>query len=50
MQYYGGTQSSTSTALPSNQVITGTDTAMSAAMITTYTDILQSGVQIALVK
>ena len=50
MQYYGGTQTSASTALPSNQVIIGTDTQMSTAMINTYTQILQNGVQIALIK
>ena len=33
MQYYAGTQSSASTALPSNQIITGTDSQMSANMI-----------------
>ena len=41
---------SASTALPSNQIITGTDTQMSANMISAFTDILQSGVQIALIK
>ena len=50
MQYHAGTQSSASTALPSNQIITGTDSTMSANMISTYTNILQSGVQIALIK
>jgi hypothetical protein len=50
MQYYAGTQSSASTPLASNQIITGTDAQMSANMITTFTDILQSGVQIALIK
>jgi hypothetical protein len=50
MQYKAGTQSSASTALPSNQIITGTGAQMSANMITTYTQILQSGVQIALIK
>jgi Flp pilus assembly protein TadG len=50
MQYYAGTQSSASTALPSNQVITGTDAQMSANMIDTFTKILQNGVQIALIK
>jgi hypothetical protein len=50
MQYYAGTQTSASTALPSNQIITGTDAQMSAAMIKTYTSILQNGVQIALIK
>jgi hypothetical protein len=50
MQYYAGTQSSSSTALPSAQIITGTDTQMSANMNTTFTNILQSGVQIALIK
>jgi Flp pilus assembly protein TadG len=50
MQYYAGTQSSPSTALPSNQVIIGTDAQMSANMISAYTSILQNGVQIALIK
>jgi hypothetical protein len=50
MQFYAGTQTSSSTALPANQVITGTDAQMSNAMIVTYTNILQSGVQIALIK
>jgi Flp pilus assembly protein TadG len=50
MQYYAGTQSSASTALPSNQVITGTDAQMSSNMIGAFTSILQNGVQIALTK
>jgi hypothetical protein len=50
MQYYAGTQSSASTALPSNQIITGTDSQMSSKMIDAFTNILQSGVQIALIK
>jgi hypothetical protein len=50
MQYYAGTQSNVSTALAPNQIITGTDAQMSANMTTTYTNILQSGVQIALIK
>ena len=50
MQYYAGTQTSASTALPSNQIITGTDTQMSTNMIDTFTQILQNGVQIALIK
>ena len=50
MQYYAGTQSSASTALPSNQIVTGTDTQMSTNMITAFTSILESGVQIALIK
>jgi hypothetical protein len=50
MQYKAGTQSSASTALPSNQVITGTDAQMSANMIAAYKTILQNGVQIALIK
>jgi Flp pilus assembly protein TadG len=50
MQYYAGTQSSASTALPANQIITGTDTQMSANMTSVFTSILQSGVQIALIK
>jgi hypothetical protein len=50
MQYYAGTQSLASTPLPSNQVITGTDTQMLANMTSAYTAILQNGVQIALIK
>jgi hypothetical protein len=50
MQYYASTQSSPSTALPSNQIITGTDAQMSASMTAAYTDILQNGVQVALIK
>jgi Flp pilus assembly protein TadG len=50
MQYYAGTQSSASTALPSNQIITGTDATMLTNMTSAYTSILQSGVQIALIK
>ncbi len=50
MQYYAGTQTSASTALPSNQVITGTDAQMSSNMISTFTSILQNGVQIALIQ
>lgn len=50
MQYYAGTQSSASTALPANQIITGTDDQMSSNMISTFTSILQNGVQIALIK
>jgi Flp pilus assembly protein TadG len=50
MQYYAGTQSDPSTPLPSNQIITGTDAQMSANMTAAFTSILQSGVQIALIK
>ncbi len=50
MQYYAGTQSSMSTSLPASQIITGTDAQMLANMNTTFTNILQSGVQIALIK
>jgi hypothetical protein len=50
MQYKAGTQSSATTPLASNQIITGTDAQMSANMTTTYTNILQNGVQIALIK
>jgi Flp pilus assembly protein TadG len=50
MQYYAGTQSSASTPLSSNQIITGTDAQMSTAMINTFTAILQNGVQVALIK
>jgi Flp pilus assembly protein TadG len=50
MQYHAGTQSSLSTPLPSNQIITGSDTQMSANMIDTFTTILENGVQIALIQ
>jgi Flp pilus assembly protein TadG len=50
MQYYAGTQANASTPLPANQVITGTDAQMSANMVAAFTNILQSGVQIALTK
>ena len=50
MQYYAGTQSSASTPLASNQIITGTDAQMSANMVDAFTNILQNGVQIALIK
>ena len=50
MQYYAGTQTSTTTPLASSQIITGTDAQMSTNMVTSFTDILQSGVQIALIK
>ena len=50
MQYYAGTQSSGSTALPSNQIITGTDAQMTSNMTSAFTSILQNGVQIALIK
>jgi hypothetical protein len=50
MQYWAGTQSSASTALPSNQIITGTGAQMSTNMSAAFTNILQNGVQIALIK
>jgi Flp pilus assembly protein TadG len=50
MQYYGNTQNAIATPLASNQIITGTDTQMSANMISAYTNILQNGVQIALIQ
>jgi Flp pilus assembly protein TadG len=50
MQYYAGTQSSASTPLPANQIITGTDAQMSANMVAAFTSILNDGVQIALIK
>ena len=50
MQFHAGTQSNASTALPSNQIITGTDAVMSANMVAAFTSILQNGVQIALIK
>lgn len=50
MQFHGNTQSDASTSLPSSQVITGTDADMTANLISAYTNILQKGVQIALIK
>ncbi len=50
MQYYAGTQSSASTPLAANQIVTGTDAQMSANMVNAFTSILESGVQIALIK
>ncbi len=50
MQYYAGTQSDKTTALASNQIITGTDSQMLTNMTSAYTSILQNGVQIALIK
>jgi hypothetical protein len=47
---HAGTRSSASTAPASNQIITGTDSQMSSNMIDTFTSILESGVQIALLK
>jgi hypothetical protein len=50
MQYYAGTQSSISTPLAANQIITGTGAQMSANMESAFTTILENGVQIALIK
>lgn len=50
MQYYAGTQSSPTTPLASNQIVTGTDAQMSTNMVNAFTSILESGVQIALIK
>ncbi len=50
MQYWAGTQTSASTPLAPSQIVTGTDTQMSANMVSAFTTILQSGVQIALIK
>jgi hypothetical protein len=50
MQYYAGTQSSTTTPLPANQIITGTGAQMSASLVSAFTSILQNGVQIALIE
>lgn len=50
MQYYAGTQASASTPLSPSQIITGTDAHMSSMMTNTFTTILESGVQIALIK
>jgi Flp pilus assembly protein TadG len=50
MQYYAGTQSSPSTPLSPDQIITGTDAQMLTKMTNTFTNILQNGVQITLIK
>jgi hypothetical protein len=50
MQYWAGTQSSPNTALDPSQIITGTDAQMTTNMTNAYTNILQNGIQIALVK
>jgi hypothetical protein len=50
MQYYAGTQGSASTPLAASQSVTGTDTQMSANMVNAFTTILESSVQIALIK
>jgi Flp pilus assembly protein TadG len=50
MQYYAGTQSSPSTPLPSDQIVTGTGAQMTANMNAAFKNILQKGVQIALIK
>jgi Flp pilus assembly protein TadG len=50
MQYYAKTQDSPSTPLAASQIVTGTDAQMSANMVNAFTSILESGVQIALIK
>jgi len=50
MQFYAGTQTSASTPLAASQIVTGTDTQMSANMVNAFTSILESGVQIALIQ
>ncbi|HEY7330491.1 MAG TPA: pilus assembly protein TadG-related protein [Gemmataceae bacterium] len=50
MQYYAGTQSSAATALSSDQIITGTDAQMLTKMTNTFTNILENGVQITIIK
>jgi Flp pilus assembly protein TadG len=50
MQFWAGTQRSASTSLAASQIVTGTDTQMSANMVNAFTSILESGVQIALIK
>ena len=50
MQFWAGTQSSASTPLAASQIVTGTDTQISANMVNAFTSILESGVQIALIK
>ena len=39
MQYYAGTQTSASTPLAASQIVTGTDTQMSANMVNAFTSI-----------
>jgi Flp pilus assembly protein TadG len=50
MQYWAGTQGSAATPLDPSQLITGTDATMKNNMTKTFTNILQNGIQIALVK
>jgi Flp pilus assembly protein TadG len=50
MQYYAGTQSSPNTPLPASQIVAGTDSQMSANMTTAFTNILENGIQIALIQ
>jgi hypothetical protein len=50
MQYYAGTQSSPSAPLAANQIVTGTDSQMSANLVQAFTSILEKGVQVALIK
>jgi|GEM_PF-1298606 Flp pilus assembly protein TadG len=50
MQYYAGTQSSPSIPLSPDQIITGTDAQMLTKMTNTFTNILQNGVQVTLIK
>jgi hypothetical protein len=50
MQYYGGAQGDPNTPLPANQIIMGTDAQMRTNMINTFTGLLDSGIQIALIK
>ena len=50
MQYHAGTQNDAATALPSNQIITGTDAQMSSRLVNGFTSVLQNGVQVALIK
>jgi Flp pilus assembly protein TadG len=50
MQYYGGTQSSPNTPLPASQIVTGTDAQMSSNLTTAFTNILENGIQIALIQ
>jgi Flp pilus assembly protein TadG len=50
MQYYGGTQTNPNTPLDPSQIITGTDAQMLTNMINTFTNLMNSGVQIALIR
>lgn len=50
MQYYGNTQSSASTALPSSQIISGSDSTVASELQTCLTTILQGSIQVVLLQ